>query len=97
MGGAVRDTLAERTFVDVDLASPLPPETVMERLAAAGIKAVPTGLAHGTVTAVCPAEPSKSRHCAATSKPTDATPWSRSPTTGAATRRGGISPSTRCR
>jgi poly(A) polymerase len=52
VGGAVRDTLAKRSFVDVDLASPLPPETVMERLTAAGIKSVPTGLAHGTVTAV---------------------------------------------
>jgi poly(A) polymerase len=57
VGGAVRDTLAERSFVDVDLASPLPPETVMERLAAAGVKAVPTGLAHGTVTAVLPGRP----------------------------------------
>jgi poly(A) polymerase/tRNA nucleotidyltransferase (CCA-adding enzyme) len=54
VGGAVRDTLAERTFVDVDMASPLPPETVVERLAAAGMKVVPTGLAHGTVTAVLP-------------------------------------------
>jgi len=54
VGGAVRDTLAKRSFVDVDLASPLPPETVMERLAEAGIKPVPTGLSHGTVTAVLP-------------------------------------------
>jgi poly(A) polymerase len=54
VGGAVRDTMAERNFVDVDLASPLPPETVMERLTNAGIKSVATGLAHGTVTAVLP-------------------------------------------
>jgi poly(A) polymerase len=52
VGGAVRDTLAQRTPVDVDLASPLPPQTVMQRLSAAGVKVVPTGLAHGTVTAV---------------------------------------------
>ena len=45
------------TLVDIDLASPLPPETVMRRLAAAGMKVVPTGLAHGTVTAVWPGEP----------------------------------------
>src|SRR5580698_4694613 len=32
VGGAVRDTLLGRTFADIDLASPLPPETVMERL-----------------------------------------------------------------
>ena len=54
VGGAVRDTLAERPFADVDLASPLPPEQVIERLNAAGLKVVPTGLAHGTVTAVLP-------------------------------------------
>ena len=52
VGGAVRDTLAQRAPVDVDLASPLPPETVSRMLTAAGIKVVPTGLAHGTVTAV---------------------------------------------
>jgi poly(A) polymerase len=52
VGGAVRDTLAQRTPADVDLASPLPPETVMQMLSAAGVKVVPTGLAHGTVTAV---------------------------------------------
>src|SRR5258706_13491417 len=52
VGGAVRDTLGGRPFVDVDLASPLPPEKVMERLSAAGVKVVPTGLTHGTVTAV---------------------------------------------
>jgi poly(A) polymerase len=54
VGGAVRDTLAGRAFADVDLASPLPPETVIERLTAAGVKVVPTGLAHGTVSAVMP-------------------------------------------
>ena len=42
---------------DVDLATRLPPEEVMERLAKARIKAVPTGLAHGTVTAVVAGEP----------------------------------------
>jgi poly(A) polymerase/tRNA nucleotidyltransferase (CCA-adding enzyme) len=52
VGGAVRDTLSRRPFSDVDLASPLPPETVMERLTKAGVKVVPTGVSHGTVTAV---------------------------------------------
>jgi poly(A) polymerase/tRNA nucleotidyltransferase (CCA-adding enzyme) len=52
VGGAVRDSLLGRAFVDVDLASPLPPETVMERLGTANVKIVPTGLAHGTVIAV---------------------------------------------
>ncbi len=57
VGGAVRDTLADRPFVDVDLASPLPPEAAMERLKKAGIAVVPTGLAHGTVTAVLAGRP----------------------------------------
>jgi poly(A) polymerase len=52
VGGAVRDTLLGLPCMDVDLASPLPPEVVIERLGAAGIKTVPTGLSHGTVTAV---------------------------------------------
>ena len=50
VGGAVRDMLAGRPVADVDLASPLTPEAVMARARAAGLKAVPTGLAHGTVT-----------------------------------------------
>jgi len=57
VGGAVRDCLAGRAVKDVDIATPLPPEAVMARLAAAGIKAVPTGLAHGTVTAVAAGAP----------------------------------------
>lgn len=52
VGGAVRDALAGQTVADVDLASPLLPEEVIERLRHSGMKVVPTGLAHGTVTAV---------------------------------------------
>jgi poly(A) polymerase/tRNA nucleotidyltransferase (CCA-adding enzyme) len=52
VGGAVRDMLAGREVADVDFASPLAPETVMARARAAGLKAVPTGIAHGTVTIV---------------------------------------------
>jgi poly(A) polymerase/tRNA nucleotidyltransferase (CCA-adding enzyme) len=51
-GGAVRDWLAGREVADVDFAVPLAPDVVMARAAAAGLKAVPTGLAHGTVTLV---------------------------------------------
>ncbi len=51
-GGAVRDMLAGRAVADVDFAVPLAPGEVMARLRAAGLKAVPTGLSHGTVTAV---------------------------------------------
>jgi poly(A) polymerase len=52
VGGAVRDGLLGLPVSDIDVATRLLPETVMARLRAAGIKAVPTGLAHGTVTAV---------------------------------------------
>jgi poly(A) polymerase/tRNA nucleotidyltransferase (CCA-adding enzyme) len=52
VGGAVRDTLAGRPVADIDLASPLLPEAVTEALRAAGVRVVPTGLTHGTVTAV---------------------------------------------
>lgn len=57
VGGAVRDALAGRTVADFDLATPLPPEAVMAALKDAGIKVVPTGLAHGTVTAVVSGHP----------------------------------------
>jgi len=52
VGGAVRDFLAARAVADVDFAVPLTPEVFSARLAAAGMKVVPTGIAHGTVTAV---------------------------------------------
>jgi poly(A) polymerase len=52
VGGCVRDTLLGLEVSDVDLATRLAPEVVMKRLGRAKIKAVPTGLAHGTVTAV---------------------------------------------
>jgi len=52
VGGAVRDALAGGPVADIDLATKLPPVKVMAELQRAGIRAVPTGLAHGTVTAV---------------------------------------------
>lgn len=52
VGGAVRDTLLGVGVTDVDLATPLIPSAVLDRLEAARIKAVPTGIEHGTVTAV---------------------------------------------
>ncbi len=54
VGGCVRDALLGRAVKDIDIATPLVPEEVMRRLEAARIKAVPTGLMHGTVTAVVP-------------------------------------------
>ena len=52
VGGCVRDALAGRTVADVDLATPLPPDQASHALQAAGLRVVPTGLQHGTVTAV---------------------------------------------
>ena len=48
----MRDLLVGRETADLDLATPEPPERVMTVLADAGIRTVPTGLAHGTVTAI---------------------------------------------
>jgi poly(A) polymerase len=57
VGGCVRDTLAERAVRDIDIATQLAPEEVMCRIEAAGLKAIPTGIAHGTVTAVADGKP----------------------------------------
>ncbi len=57
VGGCVRDTLLGLAVSDVDLATRLPPQEVLDRLGKARIKAVPTGLAHGTVTAVVAGKP----------------------------------------
>lgn len=57
VGGVVRDTLAGLAVKDVDLATPLSPQEVITRLEAAGLKAVPTGIAHGTITAVAEGKP----------------------------------------
>jgi poly(A) polymerase len=57
VGGCVRDTLLGLAVSDVDLATRLPPQDVMARLGKARIKAVPTGIAHGTVTAVVAGKP----------------------------------------
>ena len=54
VGGAVRDTLLGDAVNDVDAATPLTPDAVIDRLRAAGIRVVPTGIEHGTVTAVLP-------------------------------------------
>lgn len=57
VGGAVRDTIAGLEVHDVDIATRLAPDAVMAALKRAGIKAVPTGIAHGTITAVLPQGP----------------------------------------
>ena len=57
VGGFVRDTLLGHETADIDCATRLPPDTVIERIRHAGFKAIPTGLAHGTVTALLPSGP----------------------------------------
>jgi len=52
VGGAVRDTLLGLPVADIDVATTHAPDRTVALLEAAGIKAIPTGIAHGTVTAV---------------------------------------------
>ena len=52
VGGCVRNAVLGRVVDDIDVAVDKPPETVMRALEAAKIKAIPTGLKHGTVTAI---------------------------------------------
>jgi len=57
VGGAVRDALLNRAVVgapgtDIDLATPDTPEQIIASLGRAGLRAIPTGLAHGTITTV---------------------------------------------
>jgi poly(A) polymerase len=57
VGGAVRDSLLGLPVKDVDCATRWRPEDSMERIVRAGFKVIPTGLAHGTVTALIPSGP----------------------------------------
>ncbi|MEP6831106.1 MAG: CCA tRNA nucleotidyltransferase [Rhizomicrobium sp.] len=57
VGGAVRNALSGWPVSDIDIAVPMPPEETLQRLETAAIKAVPTGLAHGTVTAIVSGRP----------------------------------------
>lgn len=57
VGGCVRDALANRRIIDIDIATPLKPEEVTQRLEADKIQVIPTGLKHGTVTAVVDGRP----------------------------------------
>ena len=57
VGGAVRDTLLGKDIHDIDLATPLVPHEVIDRCREAGIRTVPTGIDHGTVTAILPGGP----------------------------------------
>lgn len=54
VGGAVRDTILMRAVVDIDAATPTHAPEMQQKLEAEGIRIIPTGLKHGTVTAVLP-------------------------------------------
>ncbi len=57
VGGCVRDSVLGRRIGEIDIAVDKPPETVMRALEAADLKVVPTGLKHGTVTAIVKGRP----------------------------------------
>jgi poly(A) polymerase len=57
VGGAVRNSLMGLAVSDMDIATNLLPEEVQRRAEAAGIKCVPTGIKHGTVTLVLDGHP----------------------------------------
>jgi poly(A) polymerase len=57
VGGAVRNALLKIPVGDIDIATTALPDEVIRRAKAAGIKSVPTGIEHGTVTLVADAQP----------------------------------------
>jgi poly(A) polymerase len=57
VGGAVRNELLHLAVSDVDIATTAVPEEVVRRVEAAGWKAVPTGIDHGTITVVIAGKP----------------------------------------
>lgn len=52
VGGCVRDALLGRAIRDIDIATNLDPDAVLAAIKAAHLRAVPTGIKHGTITAV---------------------------------------------
>jgi poly(A) polymerase len=57
VGGAVRNALLHEPLGDIDIATTARPEEVVRRVEAAGFKAVPTGIEHGTITVVADSHP----------------------------------------
>jgi poly(A) polymerase len=57
VGGAVRNALLGRPVTEVDCTTTMLPEAIVERATAAGFKAVPTGIEHGTITVIVAGEP----------------------------------------
>ncbi len=57
VGGAVRNLMLGLPLAEIDLATTMPPKAVIDRVTAAGFKAVPTGIEHGTITVVADGKP----------------------------------------
>ena len=57
VGGCVRNSIMGRPVDDIDIATQLRPDQTLAALEAAGIRAIPTGIEHGTITAVIEGEP----------------------------------------
>ena len=57
VGGAVRNALLGEPVVDVDIATPIQPNEVIDRLKQSGLNVIPTGIEHGTVTAISSGKP----------------------------------------
>ena len=57
VGGAVRNALIGLPIDDIDLATSLTPETVIDRVTMAGMRYIPTGIDHGTVTVIADERP----------------------------------------
>src|SRR4029078_12689465 len=57
VGGAVRNALLNIPVGDIDIATTAVPDEVLRRATAAGIRSVPPGIAHGTVTLVVESRP----------------------------------------
>ena len=62
VGGCVRDSLLRRPVKDIDIATDAEPERVIRLLEAARIRAIPTGIDHGTITAVIHTGPFRDHH-----------------------------------
>lgn len=57
VGGSVRNSLMDVPVTDLDLSTPMPPEEVMTLAKSVGLKVIPTGIDHGTVTVIVKGEP----------------------------------------
>lgn len=57
VGGCIRNSLMDVPVTDLDISTPMRPEDVIELAKSAGLKAIPTGIEHGTITVIVEGEP----------------------------------------